>query len=113
MSQRPRKVGYFVLEGLNSFATSFYFYYLFFFMQRQYGFGNLGNLSLAALNGLIYTVMAWSAGRVGQRIGYFKALRIGFGTLIVAMAIGLQIHTVAGHIGTLMLWTVGVCFTWP
>ena len=51
MTSRRLKTGYFALEGLNSFATSFYFYYLFFFMQRQFGFGNLGNLSLAAGNG--------------------------------------------------------------
>src|SRR5262249_23555491 len=75
---RRSKAGYFMLEGLNAFATAFYFYYLFFFMQRQFGFGNLGNLSLAALNGLVYTVMAWQAGRFGQRVGYFKALRLGF-----------------------------------
>ena len=68
MSARQLKAGIFVLEGLNAFATSFYFYYLFFFMQRQFGFGNLGNLSLAALNGLVYTFTAWAAGRFGQSL---------------------------------------------
>jgi hypothetical protein len=67
-----------VLEGLNSFGSSFYFYYLFFLMQRQFGFGNLENLALAALNGLVYALTAWLAGRFGQRYGYFKALGVGF-----------------------------------
>src|SRR5262249_18320098 len=81
MTHRQLKVGFFVLEGLNAFATTFYFYYLFFYMERQFGFGSLGNLSLAALNGFIYMFMAWFGGRFGQRVGYFRALRLGFTTM--------------------------------
>jgi MFS family permease len=110
---RQLKTGYFALEGLNAFATSFYFYYLFFFMQRQFGFGNLGNLSLAALNGLIYTSVAWSAGRFGQRFGYFKALRVGFTTVTLAMAAGAVLEGLAGQIVVMAAWTIGLCFTWP
>src|SRR5262249_52874639 len=110
---RQVKVGYFVLEGLNSFATSFYFYYLFFFMQRQYGFGNLGNLSLAALNGFIYTFVAWFGGRFGQRFGYFKALSVGFTTLAMALLSGSQARSAVGHVATLMAWSMGICFIWP
>lgn len=110
---RQIKTGYFALEGLNAFATSFYFYYLFFFMQREFGFGNLGNLSLAAFNGLIYTSVAWSAGRFGQRFGYFKALRLGFCILAAALAIGAAVQGLPRHIAVMAVWTVGVCFTWP
>jgi MFS family permease len=110
---RQIKVGYFVLEGLNSFATSFYFYYLFFFMQRQFGFGNLGNLSLAALNGFIYTFVAWFGGSFGQRFGYFKALGVGFTTLATALLLGTQAHSPMSQVGVLMAWSVGICFIWP
>jgi len=48
MPNRRLKIGYFVLEGLNSFATVYYFYYLYFFMQKAFGFGNKANLALAA-----------------------------------------------------------------
>ena len=113
MTIRRLKAGYFVLEGLNSFATSFYLYYLFFFMQRQFGFGNVENLALAALNGLIYTFAAWQAGRFGQRFGYFKALAIGFATMSCALLVGAGIHTAAGQVGVLAIWTLGICFTWP
>lgn len=113
MTLRQLKTGYFILEGMNSFATSFYFYYLFFYMQRQYGFGNRENLALAALNGFIYTFMAWLAGRWGQRFGYYKALAIGFGTMCVALAIGFYATSPWMSVFGLIVWTSGICFTWP
>src|SRR5438874_10012793 len=103
MRARRLKAGYFVLEGLNAFGTSLYFYYLFFFMQRQFGFGNLENLSLAALNGFIYTFMAWFAGRFGQRFGYFKALALGIGTMAMALLAGATVQSVWGHVGVLVV----------
>ena len=48
MFSRRLKAGYFTLEGLNSFATVYYFYYFYFFMQTEFGFGNKANLALAA-----------------------------------------------------------------
>ena len=113
MTLRQRKTAYFVIEGLNSFATSFYYYYLFFFMQRQYGFGNRENLALAALNGFIYMFCAWFGGRFGQKHGYFKALRLGFATMAVVLLAGLGVTTAAGHVAILVAWTIGICFTWP
>ena len=46
MSQRQLKTGYFILEGLNSFASVYYQFYLYFFMQMAFGFGNKANLVL-------------------------------------------------------------------
>lgn len=113
MSPRQLKAGCFVLEGLNSFATSFYFYYLFFYMQRQFGFGNQQNLALAALNGLIYALMAWLAGLFGQRFGYFKALALGFVTMACALIAGTAVPSAMGQVLVMVVWTVGICFTWP
>ncbi len=113
MTSRQLKAGCFVLEGLNSFATSFYFYYLFFYMQRQFGFGNQENLALAALNGLIYALMAWLAGLFGQRYGYFKALALGFATMAIALVVGAGVPSAMGQVCVLAAWTVGICFTWP
>jgi predicted MFS family arabinose efflux permease len=113
LTLRQLKVGYFVLEGLNAFATSFFFYYLFFFMQRQYGFGNLGNLALAALNGFIYMFMARVGGRFGQEAGYFRALRVGFATMILAMVLGAFSKSWPAQVCALAVWSFGICFTWP
>ena len=113
MLPRRLKTGCFVLEGLNSFATVYYLYYFYFFMQTVFGFGNMVNLSLAALNGAVYAVMSWWGGSFAQRFGYFTALKVGFGTMIAALAIGSQLHSATGHILVMAIMVVGMCFTWP
>ena len=62
MFSRRLKTGYFILEGLNSFAMVYYLYYVYFFMQTRFGFDNKANLMLAALNGAVYAVMSWQGG---------------------------------------------------
>jgi predicted MFS family arabinose efflux permease len=113
MFSRRLKVGYFILEGLNSFATVYFFYYLYFYMQQAYGFGNKANLILAALNGATYALMAWLAGRFAQRYGYFTALKTGFAIMIAALGLGLLTRSAGAHIGTMVLNVVGMSFTWP
>ncbi len=113
MTHRQLKPWYFVLEGLNSFATALYFNYLFFFMQSQFEFDDRHNLSLSALNGLLYTATAWYGGRHGQRRGYFSALRIGFSLMLVALAVGFFLGTAWAHVAIMLVWTFGICFTWP
>jgi len=113
MFSRRLKAGYFTLEGLNSFATVYYFYYFYFFMQTEFGFGNKANLALAALNGVVYAVMAWQGGKFAQRYGYYLALKLGFGLMIGALAIGSQFHSPGAHIAVMCVAVSGMCFTWP
>ena len=103
MFSRRLKTGYFALEGLNSFATVYYFYYLYFYMQQAHGFGNKDNLLLAALNGGTYAAAAWFGGRFGQRQGYFKALKVGYSVMILALSLGLAVRSAAGHIAVMVL----------
>jgi MFS family permease len=113
MFSRRLKSGYFILEGLNSFATVYYFYYFYFFMQTVFGFGNKANLALAALNGAVYAVMAWQGGNFAQRFGYFTALKAGFVIMMGALAVGSQLHSAGGHIVVMAVTVIGMCFTWP
>jgi predicted MFS family arabinose efflux permease len=113
MTQRQLKNGYFALEGINAFATSYYLNYLFFLFHEQFGFGNENNLWVAALNGFVYMISAWFGGRFAQRFGYFPALRIGFGGMALAMILGTQMDTVMGHCAVMVFWTLSLCFTWP
>jgi MFS family permease len=113
MKARDLKLVYLVLEGLNAFATAFYFNYLFFFMRARFGFTNLENLSLCALNGLVYTFAAWFGGRFAQRSGYFLALKLGFGGMLTALAIGSQLSSATGQALAMVGWSISVCFTWP
>src|SRR3954468_4336541 len=98
MSSRQLKTGYFILEGLNSFATVYYSYYLYFFMQKEFGFDNKANLELAALNGLVCMFAAWWGGKFAQRFGYFTALKLGFTIMIGALAYGSQVDSASGQV---------------
>src|SRR5882724_2239359 len=113
MSSRRLKTGYFVLEGLNSFATVYYCYYLFFFMQEAFGFGNKANLTLAAFSGLVCMVSAWWGGRFAQRSGYFTALKLGFAIMSGALGAGAWIHSAFGQVLAMAVMVFGMCFTWP
>jgi predicted MFS family arabinose efflux permease len=113
MSPRQLKTGYFVLEGLNSFATVYYLYYLYFFMQSVFQFGNQANLELAALNGALYMVGSFWGGKFAQRVGYFPALKLGFVMMIAGLAAGLGLDFAGGQILVMAMMVIGMCFTWP
>jgi predicted MFS family arabinose efflux permease len=113
MFSRRLKVGYFILEALNSFATVYYLYYFYFFMQSVYGYGNRANLTIAAMNGAIYAFMSWQGGKFAQRFGYFTSLKVGFVTMMSALAAGSQLHSAGGQIVVMTIMIVGLCFTWP
>jgi len=107
------KIACFALGGMSSFAVSFYFYYLYFFLRDHFGFSGKNNLALAALNGFIYIFASWQAGRFAQRHGYFNALKIGFSVMILALAAGSQLNSAVGLMLATAVLTVGMCFLWP
>ncbi|MEY2427685.1 MAG: hypothetical protein QOJ40_570 [Verrucomicrobiota bacterium] len=113
MSSRQLKTGYFILEGLNSFGTVYYSYYLYFFMQKEFGFDNKANLTLAALNGLICMFAAWWGGKFAQKFGYFTALKLGFAIMACALAVGSQVNTALCQVLVMAGMVIGMCFTWP
>ena len=113
MPPRQLKTGYFIVEGLNSFATVYYLYYLYFFMQSAFGFDNRANLELAALNGALYTGGSLLGGKFAQRVGYFPALKLGFVMMMAAMAAGLGVDSARGQILVMAMMVIGMCFTWP
>ncbi len=98
---------------MNAFATAYYFNYLFFYLQKQFGMGNLGNLAFSAINGFVYVFSALYGGRFAQRRGYLLSLKIGFSGMAAALLAGLCLPGVAGQLIVLLIWTVSICFTWP
>src|SRR5882757_3876057 len=98
MTRRRIKKICFTLEGINSFAATFYFNYLFFFLRDNFGFSSRQNLWTSALYGFIYIFAAWAGGWFGQRYGYFKALKLGYGGTAVAMLVGaVFMHSLAAQ----------------
>ena len=113
MSTRQLKNGYFVIEGLNSFATVLYFYYFYFYMHERFEFGNQANLILAALNGFVCMIGSWWGGRFAQRHGYFLALKLGFGLMALALVNGLWVSAALGQILLMLATVLGMTLTWP
>jgi predicted MFS family arabinose efflux permease len=113
MTRSRLKLGYFALEAINSFAATFYIYYIFFLARDEFGFTNRGNLFLTAIHGLVYVFASWQGGRFAQRFGFFHALRIGYGGMALGLALGLIIPGVIGQIVALAAWTIPLCLIWP
>src|SRR5436190_10974641 len=113
MNRSSLNLGIFVLEGLNAVSTAFYFNYLFFFLKSQFGFTNSQNLLVCALNGFLYIFAAYYGGRFGQKRGYMNALGLGLAILLVAMLLGPISKTPSGVVLTMVIWTLGICLTWP
>ena len=115
-NRKSFKIACFTIGGVGSFAVSFYFYYFYFLMRDQFGFSSRDNLALAALNGFVYVFASWQAGRFAQRRGYFKALKLGLGFMLLGLAAGSQLSQLDSAVGLILatvVLTIGQCFLWP
>ncbi len=118
----PRiKSGAFLLEGLNSVSATFYFYFVYWFLSRELGFGSRENLMWAVGHGAVYIFASLQGGRYGQRHGYLKAIMLGFAGMSACFLTGWVLH-LAGLPRTteivlqatlMVLATISICFTWP
>lgn len=112
-TRRQHQLICYTIEGLNSFGTVFYFTYLYFLLHQKFGFGDMANLAVAALLGLVYAVAAWQGGKFGQRFGNFAALKLGFGLMAASYVLAAQLPSAMGQILGAALVSLGMCFTWP
>ncbi len=113
MHTHRSKTIFFVLEGLNSVATSYFSNYIFFLLRDRFGFGNLGNLSASALGGLVYMLASWQGGRFAQRFGYFTALKSGFLGMAACLGLGVLYPSLLTALLAYVGWMAMMCFTWP
>lgn len=113
ITSRKLKTGVFALEGINSLATTYFFYDIYFYTKAHFNFGALQNLVLAAALGAVYAMSAYFGGRFAQRYGYFTAVRWGAGLMAVAFLVGSQVAGLAATLGAIIVGDVGMCLTWP
>lgn len=118
----PRvKTGAFLLEGLNSVATTYYFYFVYWFLKEEFGFGSRENLWWAVGMGAIYVVASLQGGRYGQRRGYLRALKLGFAGMSTCFFAGWVVNgldlarpfELTVQAALMVGATVAICFTWP
>jgi MFS family permease len=107
------KCGVFTLEGINAVATTYFFYDIYFYTQRKFGFDALHNLLLAALLGAVYTVAAYFGGQFAQKFGYMTSVRWGTGLMAAVFLIGSQVGGLAATIAVIVAGNIALCLTWP
>jgi predicted MFS family arabinose efflux permease len=103
----------FTLEGINSFATTLYFYYLYFFTERAFGFTKFQNLLLAAAMGLSYAMASALGGRFAQRRGYLTALKCGYAIMALTMGAAVFVNALPIHFLIMFTAYAGAALTWP
>lgn len=107
------KLGYFTLEAINSFASTFFVFYLVFLTNAEFGFSTRDNLLLMATHGFFYIFASWQGGRFTQRVGYLNALKIGFAGMAIGLSLGLLVPGALGQVLALIGWTLPCCLIWP
>jgi predicted MFS family arabinose efflux permease len=107
------KAGYYLLTALGTIGASFYFNYLFFFLQDRFGFGDRENLGVAAAYGAVYTAAAWPCSRFAERRGFHTSLLVGFAALTVLMVAGGLVPTAGLHLVVMALYSLSLLFVWP
>lgn len=102
----------FVLVGMNSMATTYFFYYLYFYTQARLGFGQLHNLLLAALLGFVYAGGSFGGGRFAQKFGYLSSVRLGLAVMISAILTASQLQAPSAVVALATAAILGMAFTW-
>lgn len=109
----PAKVLFYLIELINCYAAVYYSNFLFFYLRRTFGFGELENLLTAALGGFVYIIASWQGGKLAERYGCIRMLYLGCCSIILALTLGMVFPTATAQVMVFCLWTVGVCLIWP
>jgi MFS family permease len=109
----PAKILVYFIEFINCYAAVYYSNFLFFYLRRTFGFGEVENLLTAAIGGFVYIVAAWQGGKLADRYGYVRMLYIGSCVVILSLALGAMLPAPKAQVMVYCLWTAGVCFIWP
>jgi predicted MFS family arabinose efflux permease len=113
MTLRQLKGWYYALTACNTIASAYYLNYLFFFLHDRFGFGNRGNLLVAALHGGAYVFAARFGGRFAQARGYLTSLAVGFAGLALCTGVAAFIDRADAQVWMVVPYTSALLLTWP
>jgi MFS family permease len=103
----------FTLEALNSLATTYYFYYLYFYTKEQFHFNATQNLLLAALLGFVCMFAAFFGGQFAQKFGYLTSIQCGAGLMAASFLACGATGSMRVTAGLATTGIIGMCLTWP
>ncbi|MGP8154464.1 MAG: MFS transporter [Smithella sp.] len=109
----PAKVLFYLIEFINIYAAVYYSNFLFFYLRRTFGFGEVENLLTAAIGGFVYIIAAWQGGKLADRYGCVRMLYIGACVIILSLALGAVFPAPTAQVVVYCLWTAGICCIWP
>lgn len=110
---RPVKIFFYIIELINCYAAVYYSNFIFFYLQRKFGFGDVENLLTAAIGGFVYIFAAWQGGKLAQRYGCIRIITVGCCVIIFSLTMGMVFPYSAAQVAMYCLWTAGICFIWP
>ena len=113
VTSRNLKGACFALEALNGLATTYYFFYLYFYTAERFHFHAMQNLLLAALLGFVYAGGAFFGGRFAQKFGYLTAVQCGAALMIAAFLACSRTESLWPTVALTMVGSLGMCLTWP
>ncbi|QTN33919.1 MFS transporter [Akkermansiaceae bacterium] len=113
MRRARSKLPLFVFEALGSLACGFYGNYVFFLFRDRHGFGDKGNLAIAALMGLVIALASWQGGRFAQCRGYLRTMSYGLFGMILALSAGACFPQLPVQLAVLVFWTASQFLVWP
>jgi MFS family permease len=108
----PIKLLYFV-EGLASIGGNLLQVGIFFYTNRQFGWGLRENFTLAATQGMVYVAGALLAGRIASRIPPRKVLSVLYVVLAAIALAALLANSPAGIVATVLAYTALMAIGWP
>lgn len=103
----------FVFEALGSLACGFYGNYVFFLFRDRHGFGDFGNLTVAALMGLVIALASWQGGKFAQRHGCIPTMFAGLAGMVVALTVGACSSQLPVQFAVLVVWAASQFVVWP
>jgi len=104
---------FYLIEFINIYAAVYYSNFLFFYLRRTFGFGEVENLLTAAIGGFVYIVAAWQGGKLADRYGGIRILYLGVCVVILSLVLGAIFPAPVTQVTVYCLWTAGICFIWP
>lgn len=113
MTHAKLKTGYLALSAINTFATTYFLYFLFFYLRDHFHFGDQQNLWVSAFHGFIYIFAAWQCGKFADRRGYVLSLKLGYAGLTLLMIIGAFLQTAPTLMFLVAMYSIVLLFTWP
>jgi MFS family permease len=113
MTHGKLKAGYLVLSAINTIATTYFFYFLFFYLRDRFQFGDQQNLWVSAFHGFIYIFAAWQCGKFADRRGYVFSLKLGYAGLTFLMIVGAFLQSAPAVMVLVAVYSVILLFTWP